>query len=665
MQWIVDAGGRIHLHIKVILAVVYGLTLYPMKDIGYTMQDDVLLSLAFETKSLSDSPISYLIGSAIKESIYFGRVWVIYGTLMSYVPFYIHSLVYFKIVAFTSLTLNIVMFYFLLKRLFGSQHFAFLAAVCLIAFLQNSLHHNLITSFVAHFMTGLSTLLAALLCFDLYLEQRRRWQVFGAGILYFLSCFSYELFVLYFGLFFVLAVRRVMLQKSIENPLGALQPAVLFRHLLPVSTPLAVYLVVYVAYRLYFPTNYSGIEIDFSPARYLESVHKLTIGALPASLYIRHHYDSIFAYVSENLTGHRSSLLYIIGSARIEWLVRGVLLSFLVLMVLRDRPARLSGKTLGLVVLVCLGLFWLPGILPALSVRYQILVQAGLPMYLVTTFSFYAFTTALTAAVLYINGLNMAGPLRRLLHALAVAAVFSLSILTDYSNYHIGKLQGQVHRKWLIVDDFLASPEFAAIPENSVMYAPTLWQDSSLAPLVEVKTYWQRYFRALTQKRVLVIKKESDFKRAVEAGSLPRGSVYYLKFSQERKDPNQFLVFARLSEYGVREGRPFLRADEAYVFTRSPYREFTVFAPVSFPLPANVIVDGATAVTSPGGYVSIPVDKSQLRSRFIKTHLQSAGLDPARLTVSNYVELTEFPYNERPSLEHDLEAERRKLEGAR
>ena len=66
-----------------------------------------------------------VVESAIKESIYFGRVWVIYGTLMSYVPFYVHSLAYFKIVAFTSLTLNVVMFYSLLKRLFSSQHFAF------------------------------------------------------------------------------------------------------------------------------------------------------------------------------------------------------------------------------------------------------------------------------------------------------------------------------------------------------------------------------------------------------------------------------------------------------------------------------------------------------------------------------------------------------------
>jgi hypothetical protein len=663
-HWIVDAGGRIHLHIKVILAVVYALTLYPMIEIGYTMQDDVLLSLAFETKSLSDSPIAYLIGSAVKESIYFGRVWVIYGTLMSYVPFYVHSLVYFKIIAFTSLTLNVVLFYLLLKRLFDSKHFAFLAVVCLIAFLQNSLHHNLITSFVAHFMTGLSTLLAALLCFDLHMEYRRRWQLIGAACLYFLSCFSYELFVLYFGLFFVLALRRIMKENSLENPFAALRPAALFRHLLPVSVPLVVYLTIYVAYRIAFPTNYSGIEIGFSPARYLESVHKLTIGALPASLYLRHHYDSIFAYVSENLTGHKSSLLYILANARAEWLVRGSLLSFLVLMVLRDRPARLSARALGLVVLVCLGLFWVPGILPALSIRYQILVQAGLPMYLVTTFSFYAFVPALAAVLVAVNGLNMAAALRRSLHALAVVSVFSLSILTDYSNYHVGKLQGQIHRKWLIVDDFLSSPEFAAIPENSVMYAPTLWQDSSLAPVVEVRTYWQRYFRALTQKRVLVIKKESDFKRAMESGTLPRGSVYYLKFSQERKDPNQFLVFARLSDYGLREGRPFLRSDEAYIFMRSAYREYTVFAPVSSPLPANVMVDGAPVAAS-GGYVSIPVDKSQLKSRFIKTHLQSPGLDPVRLTVSNYLELTEFPYNERPSLEHDLEVERRKLEGTR
>jgi len=660
MQWVVDASGRIHLHIKFILAVVYGLTLYPMIEIGYTMQDDVLLSLAFETKSLSDSPLYYLVESAIKESIYYGRVWVIYGTLMSYVPFYIHSLVYFKVVAFTSLTLNVVLFYFLLRRLFQSVHFAFLAVVCLIGFLQNSLHYNLITSFVAHFMTGLSTLLLSVLCFDLYLEHRKRWQLLATALLYFLSCFTYELFVLYFGLFFVLAIRQVMREDSLVNPLRALRPLRLFRHLLPVSIPLILYLVIYVSYRLAFPTKYSGLEIDSSPSLYLESVYKLTIGALPASLYIRHHYDFVFAYISENLTGHKSNLFYILGAARAEWLVRGALLSFLVLMVLRDRPRRLSGRALGLVLGVCLILFWLPGVLPALTMQYQFYVQAGLPMYLVTTFSFYAFTTALAAVVLYINGLSMPNALRRSLQTLAVAAVFSFSIFTDYSNYYVGKAQAQVHRKWLIVDDFLRSPEFAAIPDGSVIYAPTLWQDSRLAPLVEVPTYWQRYFRALTLKRVRVIKKESDFRLAIEAGTLPRGSVYYLKFSQERKDPNQFLVLAQMSEFGMREGRPVFRSNEAFIFMRSAYREFTVFAPVSAESPKSVTVDGSI-VAAPAGYASIVVDKSQLKSRFIRTHVQAPGLDPARLTVSNYVELTEFPYNEKPRLEQDIEA-RRKLE---
>ncbi|HMU83097.1 MAG TPA: hypothetical protein PKE49_06710 [Leptospiraceae bacterium] len=662
MTWITDANNRIHLHVKVMLAVVYGLTLYPMLEIGFTMQDDALLALAYQSKSLSPEPISYLIHSAVKESQYFGRVWVIYGSLMSYLPFAFHSAVYYKIVAFTSLTLNVVLFFFVLQRLFRTLHFALLAVVLFLAFLQNSLHYNLITSFVAHFMTGISFLFASVLLFDRYLNTKKTWHHAGAGLCLFMSFFTYELFVLYYCLIPVLVLSSVMERHSLTRFKEALPHwREIVRELVPTAAVLLVYLIIYAGYRLAYPTKYTGIEIAFSPARYIESVYRLTIGALPISLYYRHSYDSVFAYLSENLQGHRSSIFYVLVRAHADWLARAVLLAFLALVVLRDRPKRMSGRNLLWLCGFCLFLFWIPGTLPSLTSRYQIFVQMGLPMYLVTSFSYYAFIVALTAVLIFVNERINHSALRRALHAIVVVIVFSWSILTDYTNFYVAKLQSQNQRQWLIMDDFMHTPEFAAVPAGSIVYAPTLWQHSPLAPMVEVKEYWQDYIRAMTLKKLSIIKTESEFKRAFQAGELAGVDVYYLKFSQERKDPNQFLVFAKVNSSGVQNGRPFFRADHAAVFMRSAYREYTAYVPLSgIEKTERVIVDGEERMLR-GSFVAAPLDKSSVKGDLIKTEFRAPAIDIERISVSNYVEQYEFPYNEKPNVEYDLEQERRKL----
>lgn len=659
MQWIVDERGSMHLHLKVILAVAYGLTLAPMLEIGFTMQDDALLALAAESRSLHSSPFLYLIQSAFEESQYYGRVWVTYGTLMSYVPFLVHSLVYYKLVAFASLTLNVVLFAWMVQRVFRSQHFALLASVLLLAFLQNSAHYNLITSFVAHFMVGLSALFLSLILFDDYLASGKRWQHVFAGICIFIAFFTYEMFVLYYVLFPILVVRNIMERNQLSSPLQALAYWKQgMRNLLPTMSILIFYLAVYVGYRFAFPTKYSGIEIEFSPSLYIHTVHKLTIGGLPISLYIRHSYDSLFDFMSQSMIGHRSNLAYVLSVSRPEWLARAALLSFAGLVVLRDKPQSMTGRMLAWLLVCCVGLFWLPGLLPALTSRYQIFVQMGLPMYLVTSFSYYAFTVAFAAAVLFANARLHAPFARRWLHAILVATVFCWSILTDYTNYHVALSQSQVFKKWLIVDDFLKTPDFESIPEGSFVYAPTLWQHSELAPLVEVPHYWERYIHANTLKKITVIKKESEFKKLLLAGAIQKDRLYYLKFSQARKSPDQFLVFARLNEAGVRGDRPYFRTDAARLFTRSAYRKFTVYVPAEAG-PGRIQLDGRDLQPS-GGFISAVVDKESMRSKLIPTDLRAASLDPEGITISNYVELTDFPFNEKPSMESELDDEARK-----
>jgi hypothetical protein len=151
-----------------------------------------------------------------------------------------------------------------------------------------------------------------------------------------------------------------------------------------------------------------------------------------------------------------------------------------------------------------------------------------------------------------------------------------------------------------LYDKFVNSKEFLSIPENSVVYAPSLFK--SIGIVANFKPYWTNYtayrqgywinilnngrlipeyiknplivFNHPGKKNIMIISNYNDLKKLLKGNN---ERLYYLKYSQEKKDPNQYLLFGKVTGYKDHGNDIDLYADTLYLFQLSKYREFLIF----------------------------------------------------------------------------------------
>jgi len=166
--------------------------------------------------------------------------------------------------------------------------------------------------------------------------------------------------------------------------------------------------------------------------------------------------------------------------------------------------------------------------------------------------------------------------------AIFLPILFTLSISIDFSNYYITQDQRLSHLKWKAFDAFITTQDFKAIPENSTIIAPTLWQYRGIVE--PTAGYWSNNIREKSGKSLRVIK---DVPHTIDLNH------YYFSFIQEQKSANQYMILAKLGENGTK-----ILSREYVLFSMSKYRQFNIVGKMeSGGEPSKVIVSGDTQST--------------------------------------------------------------------
>jgi len=547
------------------------LTFAPLSRAGFTTSDD--MRYAFELQQMRADFWGFMEWAGRDQ----GRITMKWVALTRVVPYLVESRLWYQAALMVPLAGSVLLFGLLSARAFRSRTLGALCGLFFLAFVQNSWHHNPLSSYPVSYSLGICCLLGAALVVHARHADWTLPSALLAWLLALLALLTTEAFVPYLLLFGLLV-------RSRGSPSGLLaQVSARALRCAPIVAALVPYLLVYGIYRSAHPSSYAGawFEVDEVLAS-LRTWWQFSISSLPG----------YYAFFQEDRGSARRvdplTLATVWQALRVEWTVKSLLVAAGTVAAFRGVRTPWPAGKLALAFGVGVALMFLPNVLVAFTAKYpELVVTRDVPAYLYTHHSFFGAVLVWAVAARGLAGALSGRPVRTVAAAAAGLLCAGVSLATDYHNHWIALDKQLAASRWRLMDAFLRSPTFGEIPEHSAIYAPTLYERYRY--LAFTPGYWTRYAGYETGRTVRFLVEPEH--------PLPQGTpaVFYLRFLQSRTVDESHLLLAR-AEVPPADlpadwfARPV--AHELKIFVRSPQGQVTV----------------AARVADAGGAVAVSVD---------------------------------------------------------
>jgi hypothetical protein len=602
----------------VLLAVM---TCLPLLHSGYTTTDDAYLSLGVQAGNRMTG-----LGDAVSS----GRLQhVITGHLQPFAYGWGHYWV-MKALAIAGILCSVASMFFTIRLLSGSARLATLAVVFFFAFAQNTYDHNLLTAYPFVPTMALTLFWLSVASWWLALGGRTRLGPVSV-ILFVCSLLVYENFLVYACIFPVLtAVARTGAWAE------RAKRAVLTPHL---YATLAVLFAV-VGFRVWLQTDIGremmAVEqyvINLDPRRMLKVIERFGSSAFPL------HYSRVYRpVITDFYMGYgifRVMLRDLFDVVDAAWLVKAIIVAYLTatLTTARDRVQRRG--VLWLIAFVFIVLTNLP---LAVTVKYQTwAIEDFTHGYLTSYFVFFGVVVLLA---LLLEGLvswvsRLSRPSAMVLGGVFAVASFVVSYGTDVLNAHVALTERRMYDKWKIVDEWIASPAFRAIPEGSLILAPSLFEHYP-GTMHVFDDYWTTYVRLHGKKQVEVLHARDDWKARARA-TQRAGTLYFLQVTQDRREDASYLVFSPVES--AADGVP-MASHELMILAHARSDHFRIVGRL-FGAPtacrARVFVDGEPTSGTFTDRFGAHVDRARNAREWLWTRLTAheAAFDPASILITD------------------------------
>lgn len=586
-----------------LLFILVIITFFPLLKVGFTTADDASSYLTL----INPKENIFIRAKGIAESQ--SRFQYFFTFLISLLPFlFIKKIIILKIISLGQIVLNFILFSFLIYKISKSKSFSLIIFLFLITFLQNSWQHNLLTSYPFTFSFGLNLSFSSMILLIDYLETKINWKLIASSILFFLSLFNYEIFILYFLIFFLILL-FFLKGKSLTNKIKTS-----FQKLLYHIALLLPFLTVYIIFRIIYPGVYDGTHsFNFDIYKILKTSFQFAIASFPTYIY-RHSLGEILKF-SYNYDRALLNFAYILKNIQVKWLIKG-LISSLVCFTLLISYKKIKNKTLLFLIFVSLFFIFLPVLPQSFVSKYQRwVIELNQITFTPTFFSFFGMTLLIASIMFLIINIFKNKIALIILYILISLAVFRISVITDYSNYAYTLNQSQIFNVWKSIDKFINTDDFLRIPRNSIIYAPTLHKYTTNIILKEsTESYWSDYINSKTGKNIKIINSEEKLNN-IFTNKLP---LYFLGFSQEVKDPNQFMVFAKINKIDSDSKR--ILSNSFILFTLSKYKNYQ-------------IIYGADNKIN-----YFPVYRELETNPLVRTQVNDYNIDLYTITVTHYLD---------------------------
>lgn len=548
-----------------LLLILIFLSLFPYINTGYTTNDDMWNAL-----------INY--DDFVRFAKNQGRYH--FMSLHALVALGAHVLgdhVTVKSIALISIVMNGLLFGMVIWKLTRDEILALFCLIFWVVFMQDNWDHFLITSSPLIYTLPLSLFFVSILFFILAIEKTSMKYMILSAIIYLGSLQFSEMFVSFVLVYVVIFFFKT--EKGVRT----------FAFLLPHVSALSIFLIIYVIFRINYPSQYSGASVDFSALSLWDSFRTLvqySTSCFPSYFLFWDHWGSfsnrfspfflnihLSNIVWDNLLTWPRFVLWNIKDLPVDWIVRGLISSFALATLLKKSLRIFMKKNYLGIFFIGIGLVFLPNIPHALTSKYQNwVIAAGTRSYVGTYYSFFGMVLVL-AGLMFLIYHRLSNRIVRGVYLSAVAlSIFVASVFTSIGNYSQLKSKVMSHKKWEMVDKFVQSDQFHNIPEKSIIYASSLINKHNIGIANTSETYWQRYTYEKTGKKMFFAANANRFLDLIK--SYPESNLYFIKYSQDYNNPEQYLIFSEVERYdfspGLNEdGGTNIYSGSAYVFNHS------------------------------------------------------------------------------------------------
>jgi hypothetical protein len=478
-----------------------------------------------------------------------------------------------KVFQYVPLILCFLLFAKIVVMITKSKEMAWLFLLLFLMTMQISRHTSLFVAYPFYFTFSFFLLLSSYYFLLRFLEEHKTSflivsaVLFGAGLLFYETYILYLLFAIITILSFNIKGKNSILRIA-RNSLLPFMPFLIIG---------IIYLSVYFIFRIYYPSQYGGTSFatkGISISSFFHVLWGLAYSSFPLTVYETS--KNVFWDRSDMITGYSPVILNLILSARVEWLVKGLMVVFCGYKLLHNLPG-LKLKSMLAISAMALLMIFLPHVPLALSEKYTFYVEkASMLGYVTTFFSFFGTLLLLTILISYlINLFNFNRRVKIIIASVMVAGFFICSVLSDFSNYYIARDIRSANLRFRAMDELVKTNEFDTIPNQTPFYGRTLWDNpsASAGSLTEQEFNWYEYFEAKTGKIYTVCREDKiflDYARRVP--QVP----YYLAARQAEKSEEILVVMARMTPLQPQDSLVNPHVDKALVLYYSPCKIFTV-----------------------------------------------------------------------------------------
>ena len=575
-----------------------------------------------------------LFKNGLDLSQYNGRFYFIFTYFFFSVPHIGDNILVLKILHLGPILLCVYLMSRILYKISSSESLSVFFILIFLVTLQVSRHTSLFACFPFYFSFSFSLILFSVLMLIKYYQTRKKIHFVFSVFFYLLGLLFYEaylpLLIIYLFIIFAYDQKREMafFQKI----------RLILMQFLPFLGVGILYLITYVVYRHFFPSAYGGVKMgsDLTVQTVFVAIWKLISSAVPLAVFEEGR--PLFIALTENSKGYYPIVSDIIIHSKVEWLVKGIIASFLGYKLLLYIP-RSTNRFFVNGIIVSLLLIIVPNIPIALSEKYIFYIfKSNLSGYVTTFFSFLGIVMFITLVVGKILSII---PSRGLKMAMALAisgGIFLCSVLTDMSNYYHIKDIKNANLPFEAMDELIKTDHFKNLGDHTCIYSPDLWKSTSfMASLTPQSINWDYYVPIKTGKYFHFYKNVQDFKRVTANRELDK---YYITMRQALKSEDVLLTLSKIDSIGTADSVISPIFNKTVISYFSNYPIFTLgfkLGRYSSLETCPFSINNHTFTANINGYFEFTIyntDKTDPATIFV---LQCEGIDVNSINVSNIV----------------------------
>ncbi|WP_310830420.1 acyltransferase family protein [Paenibacillus pedocola] len=502
--------------------------------IGYKMSyfmrpwinvNDELLILISSQKGIG-SIYEYISNVALGQ----GRAYFL-GNVVALIMFSIKNVFVFRVLSLLILLSNVWSFVLLCNKIRKSNILSGLVCFVYFVSLTFSWEPTMPNAYTTFYGLSITILFLSLRSFYIYIEEKQAKHVIFSTIGYILCLFTYELFIIFFPLYLLIALSK---EKKLKK---------VFFKVLPIAISTLAYLIFYLIWRSLFGAGYQGATVDiasFSIRDCIYAILVLSLSAIPGTLFL----SAKYRYILFSLYGNQhfdNKLINMIAQVfTLENIILGLLSFYVFYKLLKDSKESLSSKKMIALMCIIAAYVFLPSTLLAVTPLYQNAVKTS--TFLTVNASYFSLFACILLFCLFFTWLLHRIPSQKNKRVVLVIGSSIIALACVFSNFQsniITKHQNYLEQRLVYINSFIKSDAFHNIEDGAVIYAPSIFQwEMSLAIH---DSFWDEYTKIQLGKNV-------HFTKELPFSTIDAPPLYYLKEIELDSRVERYIVFGKVNE---------------------------------------------------------------------------------------------------------------------